>query len=88
MIRARVLKKQGEYGEAIKTLKSCLSLSNAHATGRNQKLKGELMTSDKVSVYVELCDAYIQNNEQQEAAAIMEKAMIEFHVNENTILKV
>ncbi|KAK7082681.1 Tetratricopeptide repeat protein 21B [Halocaridina rubra] len=79
LVRARVLKKEGQYAEAIKTLKSCLSVANTRpTTTKGSRNKAEMTLPDRVSVFLELCDAYRLNNQPSEAANIMAQAMTEF----------
>ncbi|XP_068223465.1 tetratricopeptide repeat protein 21B-like [Palaemon carinicauda] len=79
LVRARVLKKEGQYAEAIKTLKSCLSLVNTRpTTTKGTRNKAEMTLPDRVSVFLELCDAYRLNNQPEEASNIMTQAMTEF----------
>ncbi|KAK3857879.1 hypothetical protein Pcinc_020970 [Petrolisthes cinctipes] len=79
LVRARVLKKQGQYQEAINTLKACLNIANTRpTTTKGSRNKAEMTVPDRASVFLELCDAYRLNNQPNEAAAIMTQAMTEF----------
>ncbi|XP_027210397.1 tetratricopeptide repeat protein 21B-like isoform X1 [Penaeus vannamei] len=79
LVRARVMKKQGQYQEAINTLKSCLNLANTRpTTTKGSRNKAELTLPDRASVFLELCDAYRLNDQPNEAASIMTQAMTEF----------
>ncbi|XP_069186237.1 tetratricopeptide repeat protein 21B isoform X2 [Procambarus clarkii] len=79
LVRARVLKKQEQYVEAINTLRSCLNIANTRpTTTKGSRNKAEMTIPDRVSVFLELCDAYRLNNQPNEAANIMTQAMTEF----------
>ncbi|XP_071548285.1 tetratricopeptide repeat protein 21B-like [Panulirus ornatus] len=79
LVRARVLKKQGQYLEAINTLKACLNIANIRpTTTKGSRNRAEMTVPDRASVFLELCDAYRLNSQTNEAASIMTQAMTEF----------
>ena len=51
------------------------------ASAKPGKAKTELSIPEKASIAMELCDAYLQNNQPEDAAATMAQAMQEFKVN-------
>jgi len=77
LINAKVLKTQGNTTEAIKTLQTALNLVN-RKKGSAGKSKTEFSMTDKVSVYLELAEAYRQTGQNQEASRIMNDAMSEY----------
>ena len=78
LINAKVMKTNGNLTDAIKTLQVALSLVNRKKQGRAGRVKVDFSTTDKVSVYLELAEAYRQTGQNQEASRIMNEAMSEF----------
>ncbi|KAK3772094.1 hypothetical protein RRG08_061179 [Elysia crispata] len=84
LIRARILKQQGEMAEALTTLQMAMALpgvktSGAKSGGSGRKGKSDqINTTDRVSVFLELAEAHRLQNEQHEAAKVMEDAIHEF----------
>ena len=78
LINAKVLKTQGNTTDAIKTLQTALNLVNRKKQGSAGKTKTEFSMTDKVSVYLELAEAYQQTGQNQEASRIMNDAMSEY----------
>ena len=79
LINAKVLKEQGKPAEAIKVLQTALSLVSKRKLGSAGKSsKTEFSTADKVSVFLELAEAYRQTGQNQEASRIMNEAMSEY----------
>ncbi|GFN94695.1 tetratricopeptide repeat protein 21b-like [Plakobranchus ocellatus] len=84
LIRARILKQQGETAEALTTLQMAMALpgvkiSGAKGSSSGRKAKSDqITTTDRVSVFLELAEAHRLQNEQHEAAKVMEDAIHEF----------
>ena len=78
LINAKVMKSNGNLQDAIKTLQTALNLVNRKKQGSAGKAKVEFSTTDKVSVYLELAEAYRETGQNQEASRIMNEAMSEF----------
>ncbi|XP_050699357.1 tetratricopeptide repeat protein 21B-like [Eriocheir sinensis] len=79
LVRARVLKKQGQYQEAINTLKNCLNITNTRpTTTKGSRNKPDMTVPDRAAVFLELCEVYRLNNQPNEAAQVMTQAMTEF----------
>ena len=78
LINAKVMKTNGNLTDAIKTLQVALSLVNRKKQGSAGRAKVDFSTTDKVSVYLELAEAYRQTGQNQEASRIMNEAMSEF----------
>ena len=78
LINAKVMKTNGNIQESIKTLQTALNLVNRKKVGSAGKQKGDFSMTDKVSVYLELAEAYRQTGQNQEASRIMNEAMSEF----------
>ena len=78
LINAKVMKTNGNIQDSIKTLQTALNLVNRKKVGSAGKQKGDFSMTDKVSVYLELAEAYRQTGQNQEASRIMNEAMSEF----------
>lgn len=82
LIRARILKKQGDVADAVKTLTMAMSLPGVKTSGKPDanKMKSDIQISvnDRVSVFLELTEAHRLQNEQHEAAKVMQDAINEF----------
>ncbi|XP_059173967.1 tetratricopeptide repeat protein 21B-like [Physella acuta] len=80
LILARILKKQGNMAEAVKTLQMAMALPGIKkSTSDSKKTKTDLISvNDRVSVFLELAEAHRLLNEQHEAAKIMQDAINEF----------
>ena len=78
LINAKVMKTNGNLQDSIKTLQTALNLVNKKKQGSAGKAKVEFSTTDKVSVYLELAEAYRETGQNQEASRIMNEAMSEF----------
>ena len=78
LINAKVLKTNGNLQDAIKTLQTALNLVNRKKQGSAGRNKVDFSTTDKVSVYLELAEAFRQTGQNQEASRIMNEAMNEF----------
>ena len=78
LINAKVMKTNGNIQDSIKTLQTALNLVNRKKMGSAGKQKGDFSMTDKVSVYLELAEAYRQTGQNQEASRIMNEAMSEF----------
>ena len=78
LINAKVMKTNGNLQDAIKTLQVALNLVNRKKQGSAGKNKVDFSTTDKVSVYLELAEAYRETGQNQEASRIMNEAMSEF----------
>ena len=78
LINAKVMKTNGNIQDSIKTLQTALNLVNRKKMGSAGKEKVDFSMTDKVSVYLELAEAYRQTGQNQEASRIMNEAMSEF----------
>jgi len=83
LIKARILKKQGDLEEALKTLQQAMLLpgvkvSEGRSAAAGSKKKAQISTNDRVSLYIELADTHRQLNQQPEAAKIMQDAINTF----------
>ncbi|CAG5135745.1 unnamed protein product, partial [Candidula unifasciata] len=83
LILARILKKQGQTAEAVKTLQMAMALpgvskSGARSDAGKTSKTDQISTSDRVSVYLELAEAHRLQNQQHEAAKVMQDAINEF----------
>ena len=78
LINAKVMKTNGNLQDAIKTLQVALNLVNRKKQGSAGKNKVDFSTTDKVSVYLELAEAYRETGQNQETSRIMNEAMSEF----------
>ncbi|BFZ22635.1 hypothetical protein BsWGS_25674 [Bradybaena similaris] len=83
LILARILKKQGQMAEAVKTLQMAMALpgvtkSGARSDSSKASKTDQISTSDRVSVYLELAEAHRLQNQQHEAAKVMQDAINEF----------
>ncbi|XP_077563092.1 tetratricopeptide repeat protein 21B-like isoform X2 [Haemaphysalis longicornis] len=80
IIKAKILKEQGEYQEAVQLLNAAMALCtpSSSATGSQKKGKQELGASDKLSLYLELADVYSKLDQQHEAVRVMQEAANEF----------
>ena len=76
LINAKVLKEQGNLQDCIKTLQTALNLVNRKRGSAGAKK--EFSTTDRVSVFLELAEAYRLTNQNQEASRIMNEAMSEY----------
>ena len=78
LINAKVMKTNGNIQDSIKTLQTALNLVNRKKVGSAGKQKVDFSMTDKVSVYLELAEAYRHTGQNQEASRIMNEAMSEF----------
>ncbi|ELU05036.1 hypothetical protein CAPTEDRAFT_159405 [Capitella teleta] len=84
LIKARILKKQGDTADAVKTLQIAMALPgvrNQSQTGTaalKQKKAIKIGVNDRVSVYLELAEAHRMLGEQHEAAKVMQDALNDF----------
>ncbi|KAH9507420.1 Tetratricopeptide repeat protein 21B [Bulinus truncatus] len=83
LILARILKKQGNMADAIKTLQMAMTLpgvkkSGARADSGKKTRVEQISVQDRVAVFLELAEAHRLLNEQHEAAKIMQDAINEF----------
>ncbi|XP_063424970.1 tetratricopeptide repeat protein 21B-like [Mytilus trossulus] len=82
LIKARILKKQGDLAEAVKTLQLAMVLPGVKITGRTaMQKKGkvqDISVIDRVSVFLELAEAHRLLDEKHEAAKVMQDAINEF----------
>uniref|UniRef100_A0AAX7VL95 Tetratricopeptide repeat protein 21B n=1 Tax=Astatotilapia calliptera TaxID=8154 RepID=A0AAX7VL95_ASTCA len=81
LIKAQTKKKTGELTEAIQTLQIAMNLPGVRRAGSSSKSKNkksELSSADCVSVFLELAEALWLNEEQHEAAKVMQDAINEF----------
>lgn len=81
MITAMVQKTSGNLSECINSLKLAMGAAEAkNPVNKNDGKKSEfmLLSHDKVTLYLELIDAYQKNNQTNEAIKIMESAIKEF----------
>ncbi|XP_046549679.1 tetratricopeptide repeat protein 21B-like [Haliotis rubra] len=82
LIKARILKKQGDHAEAVKTLQMAMILPGVKTTGKSQSAKKvkaqQISVNDRVSVFLELAEAHRLLGEQHEAAKVMQDAINEF----------
>ncbi|XP_012939708.1 tetratricopeptide repeat protein 21B isoform X2 [Aplysia californica] len=83
LILARILKKQGDSAEAVKTLQMAMALpgvkkiGSRSESGKKSRVE-QISVNDRVSVFLELAEAHRQQNEQHEAAKVMQDAINEF----------
>ncbi|XP_038077972.1 tetratricopeptide repeat protein 21B-like isoform X2 [Patiria miniata] len=82
MIKAKAQRKLNQLDECIKTLQSAMQLPGvkqraASASKRGGKVR-PIAASDRVSVYLELAEAYRLTDSQHEAAKVMQDAINEF----------
>ncbi|XP_071943351.1 tetratricopeptide repeat protein 21B-like [Antedon mediterranea] len=83
LIKAKTLKKKGEYQECVKTLQAAMGLPGIRKRGgsaskRARQVKHPVSQNDRISVFLELADAYRLTNSTHEAAKIMQDAINEF----------
>ncbi|KAK6970975.1 Tetratricopeptide repeat protein 21B [Biomphalaria glabrata] len=83
LILARILKKQGNMVDAIKTLQMAMVLpgvkkSGARADSGKKSRVEQISVQDRVAVFLELAEAHRLQNEQHEAAKVMQDAINEF----------
>ncbi|XP_041371664.1 tetratricopeptide repeat protein 21B-like [Gigantopelta aegis] len=82
LIKARILKKQGDMAEAVKTLQLAMLLPGVKRTGHHASAKKtkveQISINDRVSVFLELAEAHRLQGEQHEAARVMQDAINEF----------
>lgn len=81
LIRARILKKQGDLAEAVQTLKMAMALPGVKSKTPMNKKTGkaqEISVNDRVSVFLELAETHRMLDEQHEAAKVMQDAINEF----------
>ncbi|KAK8788407.1 hypothetical protein V5799_021812 [Amblyomma americanum] len=79
IIKAKILKEQGEYQEAVQLLNAAMALcAPPGSTASNKNRKQELTSSDKLSLYLELADVYNKLDQQHEAVRVMQEAAEEF----------
>uniref|UniRef100_H2Y5V1 Tetratricopeptide repeat protein 21B n=1 Tax=Ciona savignyi TaxID=51511 RepID=H2Y5V1_CIOSA len=81
LIKAISLKESGQTKESIQTLKMALALPGVKRPSSSlnkQGVRKEIATSDRMSIFLELVEAHTANNEQHEAAKVMQDAMIAF----------
>nr|KAG5695130.1 hypothetical protein BaRGS_017229 [Batillaria attramentaria] len=78
LIRARILKKQGDVAEAVKTLKMAMVLPGVKSSSKKGGKVQEISVNDRVSVFLELAEAHRMLDEQHEAAKVMQDAINEF----------
>ncbi|XP_060036382.1 tetratricopeptide repeat protein 21A isoform X2 [Erinaceus europaeus] len=77
-IKARALNKSGDYPEAIKALKMIMKLPNVR-TDEGKKSRGpSLQPGERVSILLELAEAFRLNGELDEASRVIQEAMREF----------
>ncbi|XP_053324276.1 tetratricopeptide repeat protein 21A [Spea bombifrons] len=77
LMKARILKKNGELAEAITTLKMTMKLPEMSSRAKKGQLFA-LSTGERVSVYLELAENLRLNGEQHEATKVMQDAILEF----------
>eukprot|EP00057_Strongylocentrotus_purpuratus_P033961 XP_793431.3 PREDICTED: tetratricopeptide repeat protein 21B [Strongylocentrotus purpuratus] len=81
LIKARTQKKMGEMEECCKTLQAAMALPGIkkRAVSASRRVKGgPISMTDRVSVFLELADAYRQTLAEHEAAKVMQDAINEF----------
>ncbi|XP_072174244.1 tetratricopeptide repeat protein 21B-like [Diadema setosum] len=81
LIKARTQKKMGEMEECCKTLQAAMALPGVkkRAVSASRRMKGgPISTTDRVSVFLELAEAYRETGAQHEAAKVMQDAINEF----------
>nr|XP_006812059.1 PREDICTED: tetratricopeptide repeat protein 21B-like [Saccoglossus kowalevskii] len=82
LIKARIQKRQGDIEDAARTLQTAMTLPGikkpAHPGSAKKTKAGQVSTNDRVSVFLELADAYRQLDRQPEAAKVMQDAINEF----------
>ncbi|CAH2281962.1 tetratricopeptide repeat 21A [Pelobates cultripes] len=78
LMKARILKKKGELGEAIKTLQMTMKLPEMKKGAVKRGTPFALSVSERVSIYLELAETLRLNNEQHEATKVMQDAINEF----------
>lgn len=78
LIRARILKKQGDMAEAVKTLKLAMALPGVKTASKKGGKAQDFSVNDRVSVFLELAEAHRMLDEQHEAAKVMQDAINEF----------
>ncbi|XP_033624164.1 tetratricopeptide repeat protein 21B-like isoform X1 [Asterias rubens] len=82
MIKAKAQRKLNQLDDCVKTLQSAMQLPGVkHRVASASKRAGKvrpISTSDRVSVYLELADAYRLTDAQHEAAKVMQDAINEF----------
>ncbi|KAH6929544.1 hypothetical protein HPB50_002626 [Hyalomma asiaticum] len=79
IIKAKILKEQGDYQEAVQLLNAAMALCTTPASTASRKnRKQELTSSDKLSLYLELADVYGKLDQQHEAVRVMQEAANEF----------
>ncbi|KAF0296468.1 Tetratricopeptide repeat protein 21B [Amphibalanus amphitrite] len=81
LIRARIQKREKQAQEAIQTLHTAIQLAGLTSRlvkGSTPKSKIDVNDNDKVSIYLELADAYRMANQEADAKQIMEEATLMF----------
>ncbi|XP_077996608.1 tetratricopeptide repeat protein 21B-like [Glandiceps talaboti] len=81
LIKARIQKRKGDIEDSVKTLQTAMTLPGIKKPshpGSAKKSKGQISTNDRVSVFLELADAFRQLDRQPEAAKVMQDAINEF----------
>ncbi|RDD45285.1 Tetratricopeptide repeat protein 21B [Trichoplax sp. H2] len=80
LIKARILKKNNEYEEALKILKTAMNVSGVRKSdSANKKSKAPpISISDRASIFLELVEVHITLKQQPEAAKVMQDALHEF----------
>ncbi|XP_070546763.1 tetratricopeptide repeat protein 21B-like [Ptychodera flava] len=81
LIKARIQKRKGDIEDSVKTLQTAMTLPGIKRPthpGSAKKAKSQISTNDRVSVFLELADAFRQLDRQPEAAKVMQDAINEF----------
>ncbi|XP_072020597.1 tetratricopeptide repeat protein 21B-like isoform X2 [Amphiura filiformis] len=82
LIKARTQKKMGQNAECVRTLQAAMALPGVkkRSSSAMKRSKGhpQLSTNDRVSVFLELAEAYRVTDAQHEAAKIMQDAINAF----------
>nr|XP_026693773.1 tetratricopeptide repeat protein 21B [Ciona intestinalis] len=79
LIKAVSLKHSGKVDESIQTLKMALAIPGVKHPSSAHKQGGKVVESgDRVSIFLELAEVHLANNEQHEAAKVMQDALTAF----------
>ncbi|CAF0992440.1 unnamed protein product [Didymodactylos carnosus] len=92
LIRSRIMKKEGNYEEACKLLQNAMALPGVKKAVKDTKQKAslamtprtkaisgiEILTQDRVSVYLELAEIQMLLNRVHEAGIVIQEATSEF----------
>lgn len=75
LIKAKIQKQQGLLTDAVKTLQTGMSLAGLKpSSAGGKRARQDTSTNDKVSLYLELAEAYRCLNQQHEAMKVMQDA--------------